>query len=72
MIAYQIGKVIKTERKKQELTQSDLALICGTGVRFIVNAENGKETCHVGKILTVLKALGLEITITSKYNQRII
>ena len=30
-----------------------------TGIRFISDLENGKETCQIGKVLLVLRTLGL-------------
>lgn len=63
-----IGETIKTVRKKQKLTQAQLAASCGVGVRFIQELEGGKESCHLGKTLTVLQALGLTVyTTTSDY-----
>jgi hypothetical protein len=38
-------------------------MTCGTGLRFIVDLEKGKPTCHIGKTLQVLQALGLSIEI---------
>ena len=61
----QIGETIKAERKRLGVTQKDLAMACGTGHRFIIDLEKGKPTCHVGKTLAVVKALGLKITISS-------
>jgi hypothetical protein len=31
----------------------------GTGMRFIVELEQGKATCQLGKVLTVLNTLGV-------------
>jgi len=42
------------------MKQADLALVSGTGVRFISDLENGKETCVVGKILKVMENLGMD------------
>lgn len=66
MTPTQIGNVIRTERKRQGLTQPDLALISGTGIRFIVDTENGKATCRIGKVLHVLNCLGLDLIIIPK------
>jgi HTH-type transcriptional regulator/antitoxin HipB len=60
----QLGAVIRLRRKALNLTQSDLALASGTGLRFIVDLEKGKPTCHIGKALAVLQSLGLVIQIT--------
>lgn len=43
------------------LTQPELALTSGTGLRFIVDLENGKPTCQIGKALQVLNALGISV-----------
>lgn len=63
MTPSQLGKIIRFERKKQGLTQPDLALICGSGIRFIVDIENGKETCQIGKVFKLLNSLGLDIDV---------
>ena len=46
------------------LTQEQRALTTGTGLRFIVDLEKGKPTCQIGKILPVLHALGIKVTLT--------
>ena len=55
----QLGVAVRTRRKQLKATQKELAMTCGTGLRFIVDLEKGKPTCHIGKILQVLQALGL-------------
>ena len=64
----QLGKIVKKERKAMGLTQADLALTSGTGMRFISDLENGKPTCQIGKTLTVLKTLGLRLKISGHYS----
>jgi HTH-type transcriptional regulator/antitoxin HipB len=58
-----IGKTIRNTRKKMGVTQKDLALTSGTGLRFVIDLEKGKPTCHIGKVLTVLQTLGIELTL---------
>ena len=60
----QIGKLIRQTRKSLGVTQRDLALTSGTGIRFVIDLEKGKETCEVGKALTVLNTLGIRMTLT--------
>ena len=60
----QIGKLIRDTRKKLGVTQKDLALTSGTGMRFIIDLEKGKETCEIGKALAILNTLGIKITLT--------
>ena len=60
----QIGTVIRETRKKLGVTQKDLALTSGTGIRFIIDLEKGKDTCEIGKALRILHTLGINITLT--------
>jgi len=64
----ELGRFVKKERKAMGLTQAELALTSGTGMRFISDLENGKPTCQIGKTLTVLKTLGLRLTLSSSYS----
>lgn len=57
----QLGTAVRTRRKQLMITQKELAMTCGTGLRFIVDLEKGKTTCQIGKTLQVLQALGLVI-----------
>jgi y4mF family transcriptional regulator len=63
-ITEQFGTAIRMRRKQLKLTQKELAMSCGTGLRFIVDLEKGKPTCQIGKTLQVLQALGLAIEAT--------
>jgi len=66
----ELGRIVKKERKTMGLTQADLALTSGTGMRFISDLENGKPTCQTGKTLTVLRTLGLRLALSSHRNPR--
>lgn len=59
----EIGKIVKSTRKKLGVTQQDLALTSGTGLRFIIELEQGKPTCQLEKVLTVLRTLGIKLYI---------
>ncbi|HWB85066.1 MAG TPA: helix-turn-helix transcriptional regulator [Bryobacteraceae bacterium] len=58
-----IGRLIRDTRKRLGVTQKDLSLTSGTGLRFIIELEKGKETCELGKVLTVLNTLGIRMTL---------
>lgn len=58
-----LGERIREERKAQGLRQPDLAAAAGTSVRFIVEIERGKPTAQIGKVLDVLRQLGLELSL---------
>lgn len=62
-----LGKFIMEARKKQKLTQEQLAAISGVGIRFIRELEKGKESCHIGKVFSVLQMLGLHINLGEGY-----
>lgn len=61
-----LGQRIKKRRKEIDLNQADLALASGTGVRFVSDLENGKETCQLGKFLKVAASLGFELDLRLK------
>jgi len=63
-----LGTVVKKERKALGLTQAELALASGTGMRFISDLENGKPTCQIGKTLNVLKTLGIRLAMSSPHS----
>ncbi len=57
----EIGGIVRTARKAQNLRQDELAGAAGVGLRFIVDLEAGKPTAQIGKMLQVLEALGCEL-----------
>ena len=59
----QLGKLIRSTRKSLRVTQEQLAMTAGTGLRFIIDLEKGKPTCEIGKALTVLQTLGIDMTL---------
>ncbi len=59
--AIAFGKRLREKRKALGVTQKDLAMASGTGLRLIVDLEKGKPTCQIGKALAVAQALGLKI-----------
>ena len=66
--AAEIGKLVQSERKRQGITQLQLAGMAGTGIRLISDIENGKETVQVQKLLKVLHTLGLGVFIFSPWD----
>ena len=61
----ELGELIKKRRRQLRLKQPELALVSGTGIRFISDLENGKENCRLGLSLRVLSTLGLRISVTA-------
>ena len=58
-----LGDMARQHRKLQGATQVEFASLCGVGVRFISDLENGKPTVQMGKVLQVLNSLGLEVVL---------
>lgn len=57
----QLGDALRAARKQLGLTQPQLALAAGVGVRFIVDLEAGKPTLRLENVLRVIDVLGGEI-----------
>lgn len=61
---FQIGKAIRQARKRQTLTQANLAQATGIGRATLSQIENGTITdIGIRKILRVLDYLGLELAV---------
>ena len=58
-----LGSAVHGARKQLGLTQPQLALAAGVGVRFVVELEAGKPTVRLEKVLSVLHALGGEVQV---------
>ncbi|MFH1428546.1 MAG: helix-turn-helix transcriptional regulator [Candidatus Margulisiibacteriota bacterium] len=56
-----ISKYLKQKRKENKLTQKNLALIAGVGLRFIRDLEQGKKTLRMDKVNQVLKVFNAEL-----------
>ena len=54
----QLGDALRAARKHLGLTQPQLALAAGVGVRFIVDLEAGKATLRLENVLRVIDSLG--------------
>ena len=61
--AEDIGRAVRRKRKDQKVLQEKAAGLSGVGTKFLSQLENGKDTAEIGKILQVLRTLGLELYI---------
>lgn len=68
--AADIGRLVQTERKRQGLTQLQLAGLAGTGIRLISDIENAKGTVQIQKLLKVIQTLGLGVFIYSPWENK--
>lgn len=57
----QLPRFVKEKRKSVGLTQEQLALKAGVGLRFVRDLEQGKETLRVDKVNQVLALFGKEV-----------
>ena len=60
------GDIVCRYRKKQNLTQVELAGLAQTGTRFISELENGKATVQFDKVMHVLHLLGVDVLATER------
>jgi HTH-type transcriptional regulator / antitoxin HipB len=58
---HDVGALVRNTRRAQGLTQDDVALLAGTGRRFVVELERGKPTIRLDGVMAVLAALGIEL-----------
>ncbi len=59
----ELGRAIKSRRKKLSYTQKYISEITGFSVSFLSDLENGKETCEIGKTLRLMNMLGLDVSV---------
>lgn len=59
----EFGTRLREKRKALGVTQKDLAMASGTGLRFIIDLEKGKPSCQIGKALAVAQSLGLKLEV---------
>ncbi len=61
----ELGRAIRAERKTLGLTQGDLAAASGVSLRFVSELERGRASAGVGRVLHVLKMLGLGVVLAT-------
>ena len=59
-----IGQAVRRVRRSHGLTQTELAGLAGTGLRFISELERGKASVALDKTLAVLAVLGLRLEVS--------
>lgn len=58
-----LGEIIRSTRRRQHMTQTQLAGVCNTTQKYISDLEGGKETVQFDLAFRVMRALGLRILI---------
>ncbi len=62
--AYCVGQIISDARKREKVTQQELANRVGINRTFISRIENGSVEPGAGLFLRILNALGLKFEVT--------
>jgi len=60
-----IASFVKQRRKQLHLTQPELAMRTGVGLRFVRELEQGKKTLRLDKVNQVLALFGAEVGVVS-------
>lgn len=62
----ELGRMLRSKRKELGMTQERAAGLLGVGIRFLSELERGKPTAEIGKVLQVVRRLGLEMCVEPK------
>ncbi len=65
-----LGNLVRIERKRQKLTQEQLAALAGVGVRFLRELEKGKDSCQIGLAFSVMQTLGLSVDVSGRGDEK--
>lgn len=60
--ARRLGALVVAHRRRARLRQDELAALAGIDRQYLGELERGKLTQHLGRLVGVLDALGLELT----------
>ena len=60
-----IASFVKERRKLLRLTQPELAMRAGVGLRFVRELEQGKKTLRLDKLNQVLALFGAEVGVVT-------
>lgn len=61
----EVGLLIRRARSDRGWTQAELAERAGVGRQWLSELEGGKRTAELGRVLSVVDALGLAVTVTA-------
>lgn len=59
--ALQLGQLIRRRRRELGLTQTEVAEVANTNLRFVSELERGKPTARLENVMRVLATLGIEL-----------
>ena len=61
--SHELGTLIREFRKSHQFPLEKVSGLANVSMRFLSELERGKETAQIGKILTTLNTLGLDVFI---------
>ena len=64
--------IVKMLRKQYNLTQEELSLKSGVGLRFVRDLEQGKETLRLDKVNQLLDFFNYEMVATPKTDPKLL
>ena len=65
-----LSTTVKMLRKQYKLTQEELSLKSGVGLRFVRDLEQGKDTLRLDKVNQLLDFFNYEMVATQKNNNQ--
>ena len=65
-----LSTTVKMLRKQYKLTQEELSLKSGVGLRFVRDLEQGKETLRLDKVNQLLDFFNYEMVASQKNNNQ--
>ena len=65
-----LSTTVKLLRKQYNLTQEELSLKSGVGLRFVRDLEQGKETLRLDKVNQLLDFFNYEMVANSKIDNQ--
>lgn len=63
---------VKQKRKQNKLTQPELALKAGVGLRFVRDLEQGKKTLRMDKVNDVLRLFGETLGVVAMNREQLL
>ncbi len=70
MFMNNLSATVKMLRKQYNMTQEELSLKSGVGLRFVRDLEQGKETLRLDKVNQLLDFFNYEMVATEKTNNQ--
>ncbi len=66
MVMNNLSPIVKSLRKQYNITQEELSLKSGVGLRFVRDLEQGKVSLRLDKVNQLLNFFNYEVTATPK------